>query len=81
MSFCPRNCLGLVQGQAYSINGKPFGVPLHELLEAFLLLLISEGIFEDLPGYQSLNQHPVLANINDNREATGHFVWNAAFDP
>jgi hypothetical protein len=52
---------------------------LNEVLDVFLLFLISEGIFEDSRGCQFLDQHPILANINDNREATERFVWNSTF--
>jgi hypothetical protein len=51
------------------------------MLDVFLLFLISEGIFEDSRGYQFLDQRPILANINDNREATEYFVWNSTFGP
>jgi hypothetical protein len=51
-----------------------------EVFDVFLLFLISEGIFEDSRGCQFLDQHPILANIDDSREATEHFVWNLRFD-
>jgi hypothetical protein len=63
------------------INGRLFDVPLNSLIDVSLLFLISEGIFEDFRGCQFLNQHPMLANINDNHEATEHFVWNSTSDP
>jgi hypothetical protein len=53
---------------------------LNELLDGFLQFLTSVGIFEGSQGCQFLDQHPILANINDNREATEHFVWNSMFD-
>ena len=63
------------------INGRLFADPLNELLDVFLLFLISEGIFEDSRGCQFVDQHPILANISDNHEATEHFVWNSTFGP
>jgi hypothetical protein len=50
-------------------------------LDASLLFLISENIFEDFRGCQFLNQHPILANTNDSHGATEHFVWSSTFDP
>ena len=62
------------------INGRLFAAPLNGLLDASLLFLISKGIFQDFRSCQFLNQHPILANINDNHEGTGHFVWILIFD-
>jgi hypothetical protein len=53
---------------------------LDELSDDVSLFLISKGIFEDSRGCQFLDQHPILANINDKREATEHFEWNSMFD-
>jgi hypothetical protein len=45
-------------------------------MDDYLPSLISKDIFEGFRGYQFQDQHPILANINDTREATERFVWN-----
>jgi len=63
------------------INQGLCAVQLNGLKDASSSFSISEGIFEDFRDYQFLNQHLILANINDSREAIERFVWSSAFDP
>jgi hypothetical protein len=49
------------------------------LIDAFLLFLISEDIFQDSQDYRFPSQHPNQARTDDSREAIERFVWHSAF--